>query len=91
LVFGQDGFGDADLGDLHRLVVDCLVLHYPLRTAGSIRLASLFPTVPTRVLTGQQVISSARWSTSKVFKPHSLTRRLFAAHAARDLPCRRPP
>ena len=65
-VFRPDGFGDADLGDLHHLVVDCLdlvvdcpALHYSLRTTGSIRLASLFLTFPTRVLTGQQAISSA--------------------------------
>ena len=59
-VFGPDGFGDADLGDLHLLVVDCLALHYSLRTTGSIKVGSLFFTFPTRVLTGQQVISSAR-------------------------------
>ena len=59
-VFGPEGFGDADLGDLHHLVVYCLALHYPLRTTGSIRLGSLLFTFPTRVLTGQQVISSAR-------------------------------
>jgi hypothetical protein len=47
----------------------CLALHYPLRTTGSIRLGSLLFTFPTRVLTGQQVISSARWSMSKAFKP----------------------
>jgi hypothetical protein len=58
-VFGPDGFGDADLDDLHHLVVDCLPVHYLLRTTGSIRLASLFFTFPTRVLTGQQAISSA--------------------------------
>jgi hypothetical protein len=57
-VFGPDGFGDADLGDFHHLAVDCLVLHYPLRTTGSIKLGSLFLTLPTRLLTGQQVISS---------------------------------
>jgi hypothetical protein len=44
-VFRPDGFGDADLGDVHHLIADCLALHYPPRTTGSIRLASLFLTL----------------------------------------------
>jgi hypothetical protein len=58
-IFGPGGLRDADLTDLHHLVVDCLAVRYRLRTTGSIKVGSLFFTFPTRVLTGQQVISSA--------------------------------
>jgi hypothetical protein len=58
-VFRPDGLGDSDLGDFHHLVVDGQALRYPLRTTGSIRLGSLFFTLPTRAFTGQQAISSA--------------------------------
>src|ERR1700731_4412748 len=42
----------VDLGDLHNLVVvDCLALYYPESATCSIRLGSLFLTLPTRVFT----------------------------------------
>jgi hypothetical protein len=42
--------------------------HHALSATGSIKLGSLFFTLPTRVLTGQQVISSEGWGASKAFK-----------------------
>jgi hypothetical protein len=44
-----------------------LGLAYPAPAMGSIRLASLFRTFPTRALTGQQVIFSAGYGASKAF------------------------
>jgi hypothetical protein len=76
---------------------------YPARATGSIRLVSLFFTLPTRVLIGQQVISPpsppSGGARAKAFQTRIspdtgrdiATRVAVAAHATRDLPCPRPP